>query len=53
MVSNKYSTTITVDNESVLLTRRQTKEFEQFDLTDTTKEWSTQVMNVFETLEKR
>ncbi len=53
MVSNKYSTTITVDNESVLLTRRQTKEFEQFDLTDTTKEWSTQVMNVFETLGKR
>ncbi len=50
MVSSKYDTTITVDNESVLLTHKQTKEFEQFDLTDPTKEWSTQVINIFKTL---
>ena len=52
LVAKKYPTTITVDHESVLLTRSNTKEFEQFDLTDPTKEWSTQVINVIKALRK-
>ena len=50
LVANKYPTTITVDNDAVLVTHSQTKEYEQFDLTDTTKEWSTQVINVIKNL---
>ncbi len=50
LVAKQYPTTITVDNDSVLLTRSQSKEYEQFDLADPSKEWATQVINIIKSL---
>jgi hypothetical protein len=45
LVDNKYKCTVHVDNESVICTFRDEKEFEETMLSGSEKSWSAEVMD--------
>lgn len=52
MISNKYSETVHIDNNSILVTRGRTGEFEEYELNCPEEEWSKNVISVLGEIEK-
>lgn len=52
MISNKYSETVHIDNNSIIVTRGRTGEFEEYELNCPEEEWSKNVIGILGEIEK-
>lgn len=52
MISEKYASTLHIDNDSVLQTVRETKDFREFSLSGDAANWSRELMDVLARLEE-
>ena len=53
MISDKYSTTLHIDNDMLLITHRGSSEFEEAELKCEPAEWSREVITALENLDKQ
>ena len=52
MITNKYDTTLHIDNDMVLLTRKNGGGFEEYELNAAPEEWSKSVIKVLGEIKK-
>lgn len=53
LISNKYSTTIHIDNDTVVATHGKKEDFEDYDINVPLSEWSKKVISIMEVMEKK
>ena len=53
LFNNKYQLTLHIDNDSILETRSDTKEFEEHAITSSEEDWSKTAIAIVEEIEKR
>ncbi|MBQ2101058.1 MAG: ParB N-terminal domain-containing protein [Lachnospiraceae bacterium] len=53
MISSKYALTLHVDNDMILLTKKNAGEFEEFPLNSDAEDWSKEVVTIIGNLEKK
>ena len=53
LIFNKYSTTLHIDNDLVIETHCNTKEFEEYEINSSEEDWSRKVIAIVEEIEKR
>ena len=53
LINNKYQMTLHIDNETILETHNNTKEFEEHAITSSEEDWSKTAIAIVEEIEKR
>ena len=51
LITNKYSSTVHIDNDLVLQINRETKDFREYPLSGETADWSKEVMDAIGRIE--
>ena len=52
LISNKYSVTLHIDNETILRTVKADKSFDEFEINATPEEWAKRAITIIEEIEK-